>query len=260
MGKCPIAYASASLNESVSAHTLSASFYSFLSRFRRADPVCKGLASINNNRWALNIVKRYGIRVRKKVTGKSFLALVPYAHLMRHKRESMCVSNNSKCPHKQEVELEYSMDNMVRLKVKRGSSLQAGDEFRVDHSNIMMTNISYSDVDTMIRFHHVSASSDPNPNNFIRIVLPGCRDPNDDLYSHVDHMDEWRKMLHFPLKLRELYEASQQLMLYGEEWVRVQKSKAWLCNRIPINLQNLIFPFILAAVGRGRATRYRKGK
>ena len=52
----------------------------------RSDPVCEGLAKVNNNRWALNIVKRYAIPVRKKVTGKTFLALVPYAHLMRHRR------------------------------------------------------------------------------------------------------------------------------------------------------------------------------
>lgn len=187
----------------------------------RADPVCEGLSKVNNIRWALNIVKRYAIPVRKKVTGKTFLALVPYAHLMRHRRDDQrgaSVQEGRPVP-KKELELEYSMDNMIRLKVRPGSAFEAGEELRLDHSNFAMSNRSYSDAQTMIRYHHVSAAEEPNPNNFIRIVLPGCKDENDDLYSHIDHMDDWRKMLHLPLKLRELHEASQQLMLYGEEWV-----------------------------------------
>ena len=202
--------------------------------------------NINNNRWALNIVKRYSIRVRKKVTGKSFLALVPYAHLMRHRRDDQGEydSKNTSSRPKKEVELEYSMDNMVKLKVRRGSQFEAGDELRVDHSNVAMTKHSYSDAETMIRFHHVSAAEEPNPNNFIRIILPGCKDQNDDLYSHIDHMDEWRQMLHLPLKLRELHEAADQLMLYGEEWVgwRSSISRRAFANDRNSSLYTLSFP------------------
>merc|ERR1711871_363753 len=129
------------------------------------DKVCNGMGTRAELRWALWVVRRYAVTIRKRTTRRPFLGLVPYAHLLTHKRGA---GGN----------ITAEMDNTVRIRLSEHGS---GNLLTIDKGEM-------GDSGTLVRYHSVESEKfveeigSPNPGNKIRIQLPGVK---------TDHGDEW---------------------------------------------------------------------
>ena len=108
--------------------------------------------------------------VTKKTTGKPFLALVPYSHLLLHKRGGGGG-----------VQLE--MDNTVR--VYAGASM-VGEAIGIDMGAI-------GDAEHFLRFHTVP--EEDNEDNHVLLSLPGRGGSSSDMFEQLDALRRWRKEL-----------------------------------------------------------------
>jgi len=116
------------------------------------------------------VVRRFGLQVTKKTTGKPFLALVPYSHLLQHHRGT----GGS-------VFLE--MDNTVRIAA--GNTLP-GDVVGVDMGPM-------GDAEHFLKFHRVQ--EEENEDNHVHVSLPGRGGSRDDMFWQLDTLRRWRKEL-----------------------------------------------------------------
>jgi hypothetical protein len=179
------------------------------------DKVCNGMGTRAELRWALWVVRRYAVTIRKRTTRRPFLGLVPYAHLLTHKRG---VGGN----------ITAEMDNTVRIRLSEHGS---GNLLTLDKGPM-------GDSETLVRYHSVESQKfveeigAPNPYNQIRIKLPGVKTDHDDLYWHVDHLTDWRKAMKMPPKQVHLWMASQDLLLYGDEWDEEEQRAVENANKL----------------------------
>jgi len=155
--------------------------------------LCTDMLERSYLRWALWVVKRYAVPVRKLTTGKSFLTLVPFAHLVTHRQGA---GGN----------MTLFLDNTIRLSV---TDHPAGSAITYDKGN-------YSDAESLFRFHAVDLSS-TNPHNEVHLALPGVSTDVDDLIHNVKRVKDWREMLRFPPSQIDLWMATNKLMIYGDQ-------------------------------------------
>ncbi len=145
-------------------------------------------------RWALGVVHRYAYNLTKGTSGKFYLSLIPYGHLLRHAQ-----GTGGSCL--------LHLDNTVRFKV--GEDHETGTVLRIDRGQL-------SDSETMLRYHRVSEHV--NPHNEIVFRLPGAQGLRDWMFDKWRAtMDEWRRQIHMPPKQSDLWRSAKELNLYGYE-------------------------------------------
>jgi len=154
--------------------------------------LCTGMLERSFLRWALWVVKRYAVPVRKLTTGKPFLALVPFAHLVTHDEGA---GGN----------ITLFLDNTIRLSV---TSHNVGSAIVYDKGN-------YSSAEILFRFHQVPKKH--NPHNAVQLALPGVSTEYDDLIHLCKRTKDWREMLRFPPSQIDLWIATNHLMIYGDQ-------------------------------------------
>ncbi len=65
-------------------------------------------------------------------------------------------------------------------------------------------------------------SEEDNPDNFVRLMLPGAQGERDDLSSFFfrkwkSTMELWRRQMHYPPKQSDLWRMAKELNLFGYE-------------------------------------------
>jgi len=149
-------------------------------------------------RWALGVVRSFAFNLTKRTSGKSFLSLVPYGNLLMHKRG---VGGRA----------VLELDNTINLQA--GAGFAADDVVAYDRGKL-------GDAETMLRYFRVS--EEDNPDNFVRLMLPGAQGERDDLSSFFfrkwkSTMEDWRRQMHYPPKQSDLWRMAKELNLYGYE-------------------------------------------
>lgn len=155
--------------------------------------LCMALQEPQNLRWALYVVRRHAVQIRKRTTNNPFLALVPMAHLMPHAEGAS-------------GSFYYELDNHITLS---GVNCKSGAPLSVDRGN-------FSDAEQLVRFHRVQAA--PNPHNAVRFTLPGNFHPlTAFMWFPISRLlHEWRQILQYPMRQAMLYDGARKMMLYGD--------------------------------------------
>ncbi len=157
------------------------------------DDMCGNMKSRAQLRWGLQVVRQFAVRVNKVSNSRfGYLALVPYAHLMKHKPGA-----------KSSVMLH--LDNHVRVHARDHGE---GDTLSLDFG-------PYSNAECLLRYQSIP---EDNPNDGVRLFLPGVPIDNNDLYLFLDTLVEWRRLLRYPPKSGDLWDATRKLQLYGNEF------------------------------------------
>ena len=73
-----------------------------------------------------------------------------------------------------------------------------------------------------IASRYFRVSEDDNPDNFVRLMLPGAQGERDDLSSFFfrkwkSTMEDWRRQMHYPPKQSDLWRMAKELNLFGYE-------------------------------------------
>eukprot|EP00949_MAST-11_sp_MAST-11-sp1_P001194 g1194.t1 len=160
-------------------------------------------------RWALWAVRRHAVSLTKVTTGKRIRALVPFANYLTHS-------------HGAGGSVTVGLDNKVRIAL---SAHDEGQELRYERE-------PYGDGEELLRFHTIDDSR-PNPNNRIKIALPGARtrDAGDVFWEwHTSKM--WRRFMKYPPSQSDLWRIANKLHLYGEEWDEDEQKAISNSNRI----------------------------
>mgnify|MGYP005993402829 CR=1 FL=1 len=171
------------------------------------DDLCGNMKSRAQLRWGLQVVRQYAVRVTKASNSKfGYLALVPYAHLLRHTPGA-----------KSSVMLHF--DNHVRVHAREHGE---GDTLGFDFGPM-------SNAECLLRYQHVPEN---NPNDGVRLFLPGVPIDNNDLYLFLDTLIEWRRLLRYPPKSGDLWDASRKLQLYGNEFDKEEEEVMNSVNKL----------------------------
>jgi len=171
------------------------------------DDLCGNMKTRSQLRWGLQVVRQYAVRVTKASNTKfGYLALVPYAHLLRHTPGA-----------KSSVMLH--LDNHVRVHSRDHGE---GDALALDFG-------PYSNAECLLRYQ---AIPEDNPNDGVRLFLPGVPIDNNDLYLFLDTLIEWRRLLRYPPKSGDLWDASRKLQLYGNEFDKEEEEVMNNVNKI----------------------------
>lgn len=92
-------------------------------------------------------------------------------------------------------------------------------------------------------------SEEDNPDNFVRLMLPGAQGERDDLSSFFfrkwkSTMEDWRRQMHYPPKQSDLWRMAKELNLYGyeddedeEKFLRAadRKENSAIINALPMS-------------------------
>lgn len=170
------------------------------------DNVCGNMDSLAKIRWGLAIVRANAVWINRPTTTGRFLALVPYAHLLKHAPGSTS-------------RMVLHFDNHIRL---HAGEHPAGVMLGMDKGPV-------SNCESLLLFHEVP---EDNPEDGVRLFLPGVPVDNHDLYLFLDTLIEWRRLLRYPPKSGDLWDASRKLHLYGDEFDEDEEKAMEAANKL----------------------------
>lgn len=245
--------------------------------------------SMHQIRWAYWVVKQNAVRVTQKHTGNSYMAMVPFYNMVEKRLGSGGF-----------VSLER--DNSVQVKVgeryspKSGSNVIDVEEDDIDallNANMNDNDpivveedngpklASYSDysAENIIAIHpgdindaeffmrYLTVPEDANPNNAIKLNLPGTlprgnlhllclKDPkaarrNDkckggefrsgSVFWQSETLTKWRKEMNLPPRMSQLMHAANKLHLFGDDKEEQKKMSAAnsLTAGLPLSLDEM---------------------
>lgn len=173
--------------------------------------------SIHQIRWAYWVVKQNAVRIKQVSTGLEFLALVPFYSMLD---KDMGASGGG---------ITFNLDGSVTIKA--GDNHEEGTVISVFPGNC-------TDSEFFMRF--LSTPTEPNPNNYIKLSLPGAlpqgskfhfcmkgtrkernRDEchgtyrSESLFWKSKVLTSWRKQMNLPPRTQELRLWANRLHLYG---------------------------------------------
>eukprot|EP01041_Mallomonas_annulata_P007399 gene7399-15106_t len=203
-------------------------------------------------RWAYFVVQQHAVRIYHSATGKDFLALVPFADMLKKN-----IGSGGK--------VTLDLDGSVRVRV--GSAYGTSQHIEIDPGNI-------TDSELFMKYMTIS---DNNPHNFIKIPMPGalpegsamhgclkmydkkaCRSDSQGsaLQWKMKALSDWRKQMNLPPRLGELRLWATRLHLYGddeEEQKRLSASNQLIAG-LPISTDEVSAEDQLMMLGMARTT------
>jgi len=146
-------------------------------------------------KWSLGVVRSYAFWVTKRTTRKRFLALFPFSALVHHRHGA-----GGNCT--------LELDNSIRMYA--GADFAAGSRFEFDRGDL-------TDAETLLTYKFVSTA--PNPDNAVRLRLPGTQRSHPDmpLWWQTDILRDWRKALLLPPRTSDLWRSANALHLWGDD-------------------------------------------
>ena len=176
--------------EWLTTHTCGGSTYAVC--LRDSEKMSSGKWTREDLQWALYVVKRYAVRVRRQTNAKPFLALVPLVGSLPHRAEAA-------------GDLSLGFDNVVTL---HSAAFGEGEKVHLSRGNL-------SDAQTFLTFH--SIAPEVNPHNRVRIGITGAGLSGEDHLSQIKILAQWRRELNLPPRSSDLWRHANALQLYGDE-------------------------------------------
>jgi hypothetical protein len=172
--------------------------------------------------WGLNVVRKHALTVFNNSTKSSFLSLVPYAGAL------ICTSARRPEYRVRSVWLTRAYASASADLMQHDSSAE-GNATLISNALSDLIEISaqasgmgspmahrmrvMSDAEALVWYHHVGESH--NPDDYVRIQLPEAAQPENNIIQKVTKLRKWRKQMAMPPRAADLWQANNDLQLYG---------------------------------------------